>query len=75
VPPSDREALAEALLALFQEPEHTAQMAELARRRVLERHQAERLVADVDRLYQELLAAMGTSLPAGLTGTEGVADA
>src|SRR5829696_3212131 len=44
VPPGDREALAAALLALFGESELTAEMAERARRRVLERHQAERLV-------------------------------
>jgi glycosyltransferase involved in cell wall biosynthesis len=75
VPPGDRAALARALLALFQEPERTAHMAELARRRVLERHQAKRLVADIDRLYRELLAAAGRSRPAGLSGAEGIADA
>ena len=75
VPPGDREALAGALLALFREPEHTTQMAELARRRVLQRHPADRLIADVDGLYRELLAAVGTSQPAGLARTEGVADA
>ena len=74
VPPGDREALAGALLALFQESELTADMAELARRRVLERHQATRLVADIDRLYRELLAAAGHSRPAGWSGTERVAD-
>ncbi len=75
VPPGDQKALAGALLALFQEPERTAQMAELARRRVHERHQASRLVADIERLYGVLLTAAGHSQPTGLTGTEGVADA
>jgi glycosyltransferase involved in cell wall biosynthesis len=75
VPSGDREALAGALLALFQEPERTAQMADLARRRVLERHQAKRLVADVDRLYRELLAAAGQVQPAKFPETGGAADA
>jgi glycosyltransferase involved in cell wall biosynthesis len=74
VPPGDREALAAALLALFWESERTAHMAGLARRRVLERHQAERLVADVDRLYRELLTAAGHRQPAALSGTGGAAD-
>jgi glycosyltransferase involved in cell wall biosynthesis len=74
VPPGDREALAAALLALFWESERTAHMAGLARRRVLERHQAERLVADMDRLYRELLTAAGHRQPAALSGTGGAAD-
>jgi glycosyltransferase involved in cell wall biosynthesis len=74
VPPGDREALAAALLALFREPELTARMAELARRRVLERHQAQRLVADIDRLYRELLAAAGHRQPAALSGMGGASD-
>ena len=75
VPPGDREAMADALLALFQEPERTARMADLARRQVLERHQATRLIADVDRLYGELLAASGRPRLDGLSGTRGAADA
>jgi glycosyltransferase involved in cell wall biosynthesis len=73
VPPGDREALAAALLALFRDPERTARMAELARCRALERHQATRLVADTDWLYRELLAASGHPRLATSTGT-GAAD-
>jgi glycosyltransferase involved in cell wall biosynthesis len=73
VPPGDREALAAALLALFRESARTARMAELAQRRVLERYQAERLVADVDRLYREQLTAAGHPWPAALSGTGGAA--
>jgi glycosyltransferase involved in cell wall biosynthesis len=56
IPPGDRAALANALLAVFREPERTRQMAERARLQVLERHQVDRLVADIDQLYRELLA-------------------
>jgi glycosyltransferase involved in cell wall biosynthesis len=73
VPPRDPEALARALLALFDEPEKTSQMALRAQQRVLERHQARRVVADVDRLYQELLRAAGHSQPAALSRTDGAA--
>lgn len=55
VPPGDAAALAGAILDLFGEPERTARMARLAQGRALERHHAGRLVADVDRLYRELL--------------------
>jgi glycosyltransferase involved in cell wall biosynthesis len=71
--PRDPEALARALLALFEEPEKTSQMALRAQQRVLERHQARRVVADVDRLYQELLRAAGHSQPAALSRTDGAA--
>jgi glycosyltransferase involved in cell wall biosynthesis len=74
VPPGDREALATSLLALFREPERTARMADLARGRVLERHQATRLVADVDRLYRELLTAAGHPRPATLPARGRAAD-
>ena len=57
VPPGDAGALAGAILDLFDEPERTGRMARLAQERVLERHQAGRLIADVDRLYQDLLLA------------------
>ncbi len=60
VPPGDREALAKALLALFREPERTRQMAERARRRVLELHQDRDRIADVDQLYRALLMTAGT---------------
>jgi glycosyltransferase involved in cell wall biosynthesis len=75
VPPGDVEALAAALLELFREPELTARMAELAQRQVLERHQARRLVADVDRLYRQLLTAADHPWPAALSRKGGAADA
>jgi glycosyltransferase involved in cell wall biosynthesis len=75
VSPGEREALAAALLELFREPERTARMAELAQRQVLERHQARRLVADVDRLYRQLLTAAGHPRPTALSSKGGAADA
>ncbi len=75
VPPGDPVALAEALLALFREPRRTVSMAEQARRRVLERYQAKRLVADVDRLYRELLVGVRQPRNANVAGTKGAADA
>jgi glycosyltransferase involved in cell wall biosynthesis len=75
VAPGDREALAAALLELFREPEHTARMAELAQRQVLERHQARRLVANVDRLYRQLLTAAGHPRSTALSSKGGAADA
>jgi glycosyltransferase involved in cell wall biosynthesis len=74
VPPGDRDALAAALLALFQEREQTDRMAKLARERMLERHQATRLVGDIDWLYRELLAVADQPRPAVLSGTGGGAD-
>jgi len=75
VPPGEREALAAALLELFREQERTARMAELAQRQVLERYQARRLVADVDRLYRQLLTGVGHPRPAALSSKGGAADA
>ena len=75
VSPGEREALAAALLELFREPERTARMAELAQRQVLERHQARRLVANVDRLYRQLLTAAGHPRSAALSSEGGAADA
>lgn len=75
VPPGDPAALAAALLARFAEPERTDRMAALARRRALERYQARRLVADVDRLYRELLASAGLRRPSRPIGTGGAVDA
>src|SRR5215213_6914560 len=75
VPPGEREALAAALLELFREQERTARMAELAQRQVLERYQARRLVADVDRLYRQLLTAADHPRPAALSSNRGAADA
>lgn len=62
-PPGDPEALAAALLALFREREQTTRMAALARQRVLDRHQASRLIGDIDRLYLQLLNDAGVDHP------------
>ena len=74
VPPGDREALAAALLALFREPELTTRMAKLARERTLERHQATRLVGDIDWLYRELLAVTRHPRAAAVSSTSGAAE-
>jgi glycosyltransferase involved in cell wall biosynthesis len=73
--PSNREALAEALLALFREPERTTRMAELARQRVLEQLHGKRLIADVDWLYRDVPITAGHPQPAALSGTGGAAEA
>jgi hypothetical protein len=51
--------MAAALLALFREREQTTRMAAMARQHVLERHQASRLIGDIDRLYLQLLDDAG----------------
>jgi glycosyltransferase involved in cell wall biosynthesis len=56
VPPRDPAALAEAMGALIDDPAARAAMGEVARRSAAERFRAERLVEDVERLYDELVA-------------------
>lgn len=59
VPPRDPDALAEATVAVLQDPQRAAQMGEAARAVARERYSLERLVADIDTLYQGLLRAKG----------------
>ena len=56
VPPRDPAALAQAIGSLLDDPAARAAMGEAARRSAGERFRAERLVADVERLYDDLLA-------------------
>jgi glycosyltransferase involved in cell wall biosynthesis len=63
VPPDDPEALAVALVALLRDPDRRQALGKAARERVLPAFAADRLVADVDRLYQDLLRAKGVALP------------
>jgi glycosyltransferase involved in cell wall biosynthesis len=56
-PPGNAEALAAALADVAGSPERRAALGAAARGRVRERWAAERLVADVEALYEELLAA------------------
>jgi len=74
VPPGDPMALANALLARFREPERARQMADLARHQVLERHQASRLVADIDELYRASLANPGRRREHSLTSVGKAVD-
>jgi glycosyltransferase involved in cell wall biosynthesis len=55
VPPGDTEALAERLGRLVRDPAQREAMGREGRERVLRRYAVERLVGDVDDLYQELL--------------------
>lgn len=55
VPPRDPAALAAAMLNLFAEPQKTEQMAQKAKSMVLKQYNSERLVADIDNLYQSLI--------------------
>lgn len=61
VPPRDPEALATRLLELLDDPALAATMGERSARRVLERYRVERLVTDVERLYETLLQEKGVS--------------
>jgi glycosyltransferase involved in cell wall biosynthesis len=63
VPPDDPGALAEALVALLQDPERRQVLGKAALERVIPAFAAGRLVADVDTLYRELLRAKGVAVP------------
>ncbi len=57
VPPSDPQALAQALLHVLANRDEAVARADAGRAYVLERHTTERLLRDVDRLYRDLLGA------------------
>ena len=59
VPREDVPALAAAVQRLLRDREGARRIGETARARVAERFTAERLVADIDRLYTGLLAEKG----------------
>jgi glycosyltransferase involved in cell wall biosynthesis len=63
VPPDDPGALAAALVTLLQNSERCRTLGQAARERVVPAFAAERLVADVDALYAELLGAKGVTVP------------
>lgn len=63
VPPDDAGALAAALLALLRDPERRRTLGQAARGRVCRAFTADRLVANVDALYGELLRAKGVAVP------------
>jgi glycosyltransferase involved in cell wall biosynthesis len=56
VPPGDVEALAAAITKLAADPDLRARLGATARERALSRYSAQRLVADIRELYEELLA-------------------
>jgi len=65
----DAASLADATLALLADPARRRTLAAAGRARVLARHGAERLVADVDRVYREELAGAAVRpLPAARVG-------
>jgi glycosyltransferase involved in cell wall biosynthesis len=57
VPPGQPETLADAILTTLREPQAAAERARAGQAYVLARHTRERLLADVDALYRELLPA------------------
>jgi glycosyltransferase involved in cell wall biosynthesis len=63
VPPDDPDALAAALVDLLRDPDRRQALGKAARERMLPAFAAERLVADVDRLYEGLLRAKGVAIP------------
>jgi glycosyltransferase involved in cell wall biosynthesis len=63
VPPGDAGALAAAIAGLLADPAACAWMGARGRQVVVERHRAARLVADIARLYEELLVAKGLAPP------------
>lgn len=75
VPPGSPEALAAALLALVREPEATQRMAAQARQFALSTFQGQRLINDVDRLYQQLLWERGIGETGALAGKRGALHA
>jgi glycosyltransferase involved in cell wall biosynthesis len=56
VPPSNPDALADAVLRLAADPAERSRMGTAGRQAVVERFSPERLVADIDTLYSEALA-------------------
>ena len=54
VPPRDASSLAGAMLAIFQSPATTGQMAQQAREFALHNFNSQRLISDLDRLYKDL---------------------
>ncbi len=59
VPPRDPDALAAAVARILQDSQTAIRMGVVTREYVRERYTLERLIADVDQLYQDLLFAKG----------------
>jgi glycosyltransferase involved in cell wall biosynthesis len=59
VPVGDAGAIARAVVGLLDDPEEAARLGEAARASVVARFGSQRLVDDIDALYQRLLAARG----------------
>lgn len=74
VPPGDPRALAAALVRLVRDAGLRARLGAAARAAALERYHAARLVRDIERLYEELLAPHAAFTPraSSAAGREGV---
>jgi len=68
VPPRDPDALAAAILDVLDRPDAARQRTQAGQRHVLASHSVERLVADIDALYRELLAMKGVAASASTAG-------
>jgi glycosyltransferase involved in cell wall biosynthesis len=63
IPPDADRRFADAVTALLADPGRAAAMGERGRDRVVGRYSLDRLTADVDRLYTDLLRHRGRPLP------------
>jgi lipopolysaccharide/colanic/teichoic acid biosynthesis glycosyltransferase/glycosyltransferase involved in cell wall biosynthesis len=63
VPSEDAPALAAAIIRVLRDPAAAQQMARAAREEVKQRFRVERLIADTERLYTELLVGKGVNAP------------
>ncbi len=66
VPPRDKKALSEQLAFLSTRPAIAAEVAEVARHAVLERHTMQRMAQEYQALYERLLAGRARSRPRAL---------
>lgn len=67
VPPRDVQALSTAILDVLRDERHAASMGERARAGARERFGVERLVADIEKLYEHLLSGTTRTVP-GFSG-------
>jgi glycosyltransferase involved in cell wall biosynthesis len=68
VPPDDPQALADAIQAMATDPNRRQAAGLAARDRAISKYSAERLIADVDSLYRELLSTSLTRRPSQIPG-------
>ena len=55
VPPKDPDALAQAIIELLNNPESSAEMGRMARKKVLEKFTQEQMISEIEDLYESLI--------------------